>query len=637
MRFRGLLAALAAGLSVSAAAQAAPLEAYGRLPSIEDVTLSPDGLKMAVIWTNGEERRVVIRDLVDGGTGVISVGPAKIRALQWAGSDHLLISKSTTASIAFVIAPRQEYVLTFDYNLKAGTLRPLMKDVDHSLNVVLGLPIVREVDGKPMVLLEGVYFPGSRGQHAVFQANLETDKTKLLHEGFPNTSDWLIGPNGEPLAETEFDDLRGRWKLKVRQGAAWREVRVLEAYYDRPRLVGFGRDGKSILLAENQGDNLLLREIDPANPTWTEPFRSKGESEPIHDRTRHNLIGFVGVRGDEEVYEFLDPADAAAWGKIQRAYKGSRVSLESWSDDRNRAVVKVDSPTAGPSYAFIDFKRRRADPIGALYEKLEPADISPVRPVRFKAGDGLELSGYLTLPRGREAKGLPLVVLAHGGPASRDDPGFDWWAQALASRGYGVLQVNFRGSDGFGAAFLQAGFGQWGRKMQTDLSDGVADLARQGIIDPKRVCIVGASYGGYAALAGAAFDPGVYRCAASVAGPADLRRFVIWSKLNRGASAQRYWNRFMGAEDPKDPVLLTISPALNVGKIAVPILLVHGKDDTVVPLEQSQIMAKALQAAGKPVELVVMAGEDHWLSRGATRLQMLTSVVAFLEKHNPPQ
>jgi dipeptidyl aminopeptidase/acylaminoacyl peptidase len=256
--------------------------------------------------------------------------------------------------------------------------------------------------------------------------------------------------------------------------------------------------------------------------------------------------------------------------------------------------------------------------------------------VRFKAADGLELTGYLTLPRGRDPKKLPLVVFPHGGPAARDEPGFDWWAQAMASRGYAVLQVNFRGSDGYGWKFLSAGFGEWGRKMQTDLSDGVRYLAGQGTIDPKRVCIVGASYGGYAALAGAALDTGVYRCAVSYGGISDMRRFNSWVGTNDGFASQRYFLRFLGAESIKDPSLLQVSPASHIDKVTIPVLLIHGKDDTVVPLEQSRIMADALKAAGKPVEFVTLDSTDHWLTNGDTRLAMLKATVAFLEKNNPP-
>jgi dipeptidyl aminopeptidase/acylaminoacyl peptidase len=311
------------------------------------------------------------------------------------------------------------------------------------------------------------------------------------------------------------------------------------------------------------------------------------------------------------------------------------VSLVSWSDNRRRLIVRVDSPTDVPGYAFVDLETKKADWIGPEYE-LQTNDIAPMRAITYRAADGMELNGYLTVPRGKVEKGLPLVVLPHGGPESRDTLGFDYWSQALASRGYAVLQVNFRGSSGFGHAYHEAGYGQWGRKMQTDLSDGVRWLAAQGVIDPKRVCIVGGSYGGYAALAGATLDPEPYRCAASVNGVSDLRRMVAYSRSRGAEWSQRYWTRFMGAEDQGDPILRDLSPAAQAAKAKIPVLLVHGRDDTVVPLEQSRVMAEALEKAGKPAELVILKGDDHWLSRGETRLQMLRAVVDFLEKHNPP-
>jgi dipeptidyl aminopeptidase/acylaminoacyl peptidase len=298
--------------------------------------------------------------------------------------------------------------------------------------------------------------------------------------------------------------------------------------------------------------------------------------------------------------------------------------------------VRVDSAKLGPAYSVVDLASRKASWLGAEYETLKPGDIGEVRPVRFRAADGLPITGYLTLPTGRDPKALPLIVFPHGGPASRDNPGFHWWAQAMASRGYAVLQVNYRGSDGFGWAFQKAGFGEWGRKMQTDLSDGVAYLAGEGLIDPKRVCIVGGSYGGYAALAGATLQHGVYRCAVSFGGVADLRRQFTYSRGREGLAALRYWTRYMGAEDLGDPVLATYSPALHADQATAPILLIHGKDDTVVPLDQSTEMAEALRRAGKPVELVVQNNADHWLSLGTTRLQMLQATMAFVEKHNPP-
>ena len=425
--------------------------------------------------------------------------------------------------------------------------------------------------------------------------------------------------------------------MKVKEVVGWREVAAQTAILDPPRMVGLGRDGKAVIYVARDGQGgTIWREarLDGAPPAA--PLTLAGGPAPIRDPQDGRLIGHYGLNGDEDRYSFFDPADTRAWNAVSAAFPGSRVSLYSWSLDRRRIVVRVDSPIEGPAYALVDLASREARWLGQEYDGLRTEDIAPRKAIRFKARDGLNLTGYLTTPRGKVAKALPLIVFPHGGPAARDMPGFDWWAQGMASRGYAVLQVNFRGSEGLGDRLLQAGYGQWGRKMQTDLSDGVAWLAGEGTIDPKRVCIVGASYGGYAAMAGAALDPGVYRCAASYAGPTDLRRMLGWSKARGGQAALRYWARFMGAEDGKDPVLEDISPAAQAARVEIPILLIHGRDDSVVPLEQSRLMADAMKKAGKPAELIVLKGEDHWLSRGETRLQTLTATMAFVETHNPP-
>jgi dipeptidyl aminopeptidase/acylaminoacyl peptidase len=363
---------------------------------------------------------------------------------------------------------------------------------------------------------------------------------------------------------------------------------------------------------------------------------SAAAQSAIHDPATGRLIGLHALEDDEDRYTFFDPADDRVWAAVQAAYAGDRVRLVSWSNDRRRILVRVDSATLGPAYAVVDLAARKGSWLGAEYEGLKSGDIGPVRPVRFKAADGLELTGYLTLPYGKDPKALPLIVLPHGGPAARDTPGFDWWAQAMASRGYAVLQVNYRGSEGFGWDFQRAGFGEWGRKMQTDLSDGVAYLSGQGIVDPKRVCIVGGSYGGYAALAGVTLQKGIYRCAVSFGGVADLRGLIVYSRRRSGDEAQRYWSRYMGAKDLGDPALERYSPVAHAADASAPILLIHGKDDTVVPLEESTRMADALRRAGKPVELVVQNNADHWLSLGATRLEMLQATMVFVEKNNPP-
>jgi dipeptidyl aminopeptidase/acylaminoacyl peptidase len=298
-------------------------------------------------------------------------------------------------------------------------------------------------------------------------------------------------------------------------------------------------------------------------------------------------------------------------------------------------LVLVEGTKLGYRYMLIDLVNAGATTVGKVYNGLDnPLE---VRRVTYAAADGLEIPGYLTLPSGREPRKLALVVMPHGGPAARDTSEFDWWSQALADQGYAVLRPNYRGST-VTQQFLEAGYGQWGRKMQTDLSDGVRYLVKEGIVDAAKVCIVGASYGGYAALAGVTLDPDVYRCAVSVAGISDLSRMLRWESRG-GLDARdvaRYWDRFWGVSGGWDPVLNTISPIKHLDNVRVPILLIHGRDDTVVPFEQSQIMFDALKEKKKDVELVMLKKEDHWLSRGETRLQMLEATVAFLRAHNPP-
>lgn len=643
-RVSSLLGAMTALLLLlwPAVAPAAPLATYGRLPMIEDAQISPDGTMMAYAVTSGDKRLVMIRELGTGTSlATLDAGDQKVREIQWATRGHLLITISTTQHVAGLTGPRREYFQVLAYDLGSRKSRLLMDRAPDSMNVVIGPPLVRMLNGEPHVIVEGVHWAGGeRGRNSLFSIKLSNGATKVYEQGRQNTSDWVVGADGAVLAQTEYDSETGEWSLRLLRNKRWEVVDTRTAPLTRPYLGGLGKDGTSVLLVVR--DPVTERRSFKEYPADGSPAREV-QLPSFEGMIRHPvsqaLVGVWELDGDEVRYDFFDAKDQAVWRGITKAYAGRHVRLVSWTDDRRKLVVRVEDPASGPSYVLVDMETKKADLVGSVYNGLKPEDIAEVRPVKYKAADGLEITGYLTLPRGRDPKNLPLVVLPHGGPAARDEPGFDWKAQALASRGYAVLQPNFRGSDGFGRRFLEAGYGEWGRKMQTDLSDGVRHLVGQGLVDPKRVCIVGSSYGGYAALAGATLDPGVYRCAVAVAGLSDLRRFMTTEARETGGRINdrlRYWARFMGVEGRRDPDLAAISPITHVAKVDIPVLLIHGKDDTVVLYEQSQMMHDALRRAGKTSELVTLKGEDHWMSRGATRLQMLEATVAFLEKHNPP-
>ena len=621
----------------------ASLEIYGQLPTLEQVAVSPDGSKLVFATTINEQRTVMVTD-VTGTTplATVTAGNQKIRALQWAGPDYLLITTSVTTWVPGLLNATDEYYVVQSLDVRKKKILPFFtpaREAGETLSSVFSLPMVRMIDGRPTAFVKGVHFVGGEGQLGLFKVDIPTGRTNLIDEGGKGAYDWVVGADGSKLARADYEDKKRRWSLRIQapKGSGWVERYVVEATIERPSLIGLAPD-EGIVVGELKGEDYEMTAVSVPDGARLGPVGREDYSHVIEDPVTHRIMG--GMRREAGVkYDFFDPKVQAVWNGIAKAYPGEAVQLESWSDDRRKIIVRVDGPNNGASFSLVDLDTKQAKLLGDLYQGVKPGDIAPVRQITYQAADGMEIPAYLTLPRGKEAKNLPLVVLAHGGPADRDLPEFDWWAQALASQGYAVLQPQFRGSDGFGKVHLEAGYGQWGRKMQTDLSDGVRKLAKDGVIDPARVCITGASYGGYAALAGAPLDGGGYRCAASVAGPADLRKMLSREQEGQRSSdnrIMRYWTRFMGAETARDPKLADISPSDHVDKISIPILLVHGKDDTVVHYEQSKLMDAALTKAGKPHSFVSLDGEDHWLSREPTRKQMLSAVVDFLKTNNPP-
>ena len=623
----------------------APLEAYGVTPAVELVALSPRGELIARITVRGETRSLAVtriataEDLFVGDISVI-----KVRDLRWIGESRVLVVTSQTRNIASLGVPRSELFFGQVLDLETRRVVQVLDRTTDVLPVLYGPALVRNTSEGDTLFVRGV--STINDQANLHRVDPRTGRGRSVAYMDSTTDDYVLDGEGEIIALSRYDERTGRWSLRLPQGSGHREVWTVDAPVDVPALLGMGRTPRTIVVSADRPD-LASEDAESADEVfevnvdtgeWSRlPFERQPGFLVHHPRTRM-LIG--GGRNEEAGvrYEFLDPQASRRWQSVERAFRGKAPQLVSWNDALSQVVVFTDTGEAG-QYHLVDFDRRTADIVADAYPAIAPEQVGAVRSIHYAASDGLDIPAYLTLPPGvSEPAGLPLVVLAHGGPASRDVAGFNWWAQALASRGYAVLQANFRGSTGYGRAFLEAGYGEWGRKMQTDLSDGVRWLAAEGIIDPARVCIVGASYGGYAAMAGLTLDSEVYRCGVAVAGVSDLRRMVNWEaeqSRHKNNQTVRYWNRFMGAARLNDRALDALSPAYLAASVESPLLLIHGRDDTVVPIEQSRVMAEALRRAGKPVEFVELPGEDHWLSRSATRRQMLAETVRFLEANNP--
>ena len=638
------LTTVALGLVVASSAVAAappPLRLFGQLPTVSTIELSPDGKRWVAAMGNEQAAQIQVRAVADGKLlSFTQVDKNKLRDVMWVGNDHIVTTVSTTTAVAGLEGPKREWFLLAMLDLgRDANWRPLLDSIPNTMNAAIGTPLAFVRDGRPAIVVPVLHFPSNLGLLALAEVQLGRGSGRITVTGLADTRSFFIGNDGEPLAREDYAERAQEWRLFLKSDGAFRRVYTEIAPIDRPYLSSFGRDQGTLVLTSHKSGEWADYEVNRADGSVGGPTTAYSGDNVLIDRRSRTVIGTIDVGLDRTEYRFFNPKDAALWRGLAKAFPGEQVRLESWSEDRQTVIVEVQGPKNGVALFMIDRANGKADFLADRYSELGPELLSPVTSFTYKAADGMEIPAYLTLPKDRPAKSLPLIVLAHGGPASRDYPGFDWWAQALASRGYAVLQPQFRGSTGFGEAHRAAGFGEWGRKMQTDLSDGVRDLVAKGIVDPKRVCIAGASYGGYAAMAGVTLDSGVYRCASAVAGVSDLRRMLLAEIDDTGSTRNttlRYWQRFMGAKSAGDASIDAWSPARLADRVGVPLQLIHGKDDTVVRLEQSRLMRDAMKKAGKPVEYLELAGEDHYLSRPATRIAMLEAQVAFLEKHNPP-
>lgn len=631
------------------------LEVYGRLPSLEKMNISPDGTHIACIKTIGDERSLLVVRLTDMvAEKQVRIGQNKVRAVEWADDGHILIITSSYERTIGFSGDKSEHLFLQTYDLARNrVVNPLhIKSEEYAFNEINSYPTVRKIKGETVVFVTG-WATGGAGHNfkpVLFKFPVDEDHVSIAARSDFDASaehkqvSWLMNRDGEVVSIRSYDQETREWIIRVRIDGKLKQVAKGYAELEFPRVLGIAPPGDGIWYAElvssesSGTEEWLIKSI-----SFKDGSIAKVEDEDINTErlTRDSETGQINgssKRNEENDFRFFDSSKQEIWNKAIHAFEGEYVTFLGSSRDFKKIILIVEGAQHGFSYILYDVEKGQFKSLGKVYDGLK--QIATTELVKYKARDGLEISAFMTTPPGRDLKRLPLIIYPHGGPEHHDNGHFDWIAQALAQQGYLVLQPNFRGSDTT-QELLAAGYGEWGNKMQTDLSDGIRQLVHEGFVDPRRVCIVGASYGGYAAMAGATLpvDAGIYRCAVSIAGISNLETLVEdkgSSKVHSDSYSGRYFDRYIGATGLKDPRLKERSPIHYVDDVKIPILLIHGKDDTVVKYEQSEQFFNALKKANKNVELVTLKHEDHHLSFSDTRLQMLQATIDFLLQYNPP-
>lgn len=640
-----LVVMLSAAASLSTDLRASnSIEALSMAPETGFPMVSPDGSHIAVPQQVQSKDAVVVYNL-RGGKGadpfVWSASGMNIDGVFWANDQRLVVSVSAP------IKYRREVILSFSrfiaMNKDGSNPVVLFDDSPRLMKRNFNLSSITDVlpNDPDHILMPA--FTGARLN--LYKVNVNDGKATVVEEGSKKTVRWVTDETGVARGRWDYNDRRRSYALFARTGSKdWDKVVEYGERDEIPELnlVEFtARPNVALVLSNKNTDRMGLYEFDLVSKTLGKLIYQHPRvdvvapvGQTVDDDTTGRLAGFSYV-DDAPRFEFFDTDLKQLQAKLDSTLtQVPRKAPFSWSRDHSVVIVYAEGPRDPGTYYLYDGKAGTIGAFGKANPRIDVNALSDTRRMDYVARDGMKLPGYLTIPKGSSGKNLPLVVYPHGGPAVRDYLQYDPWLQAFAARGYAVFQPNFRGSGGYGKAFYLAGNGEWSLKMQDDITDGVQKLIADGVVDAKRICIVGASYGGYAALAGAMRTPDLYKCAVSISGIGDLEEFLDSAKRIDGSESTIYetWVTRIGDPRANGDRIKAASPALHADQFKGPVLLIHGDKDEIVPVEQSRLMLKALKKAGKDVKYLEIPEEGHGFGAYANRVKVLKEIDDFLAK-----
>lgn len=610
---------------------------FAQLPFVEHADLSPDGAYMAGLFAvQGEQRIVMTPVRGDRSTSVMIAVPdqTEIAWLRWVNNDNIIVGLR-----ALLPVENDQWYISrlIAIHRPTGKITKLLWDMKgQDADDVLWIP----ADGSNEILVaaqDSVYGNTDGFWPAVYRVDVTSGRKRLEEKGRTHVLEWGADHLGHVRYGIGYNDVTTKSSLLYRADGrgTFRVVDRAQLRDEEGLTVPFlfvPQSSHGYVVKDAPDGRAVVAEIDAATGADVRTVYAAKGSDVLAAATSRDGSRLLGVYTSdrERPVQWIDPVMIARQQGLDATSPQSDVRIESYSDDLNKFLVRISTPDNPGLLFFFDAVSGEMVRLAALNEQIGGKRLSRAKRIQYRARDGLEIEGILTLPRGRGGQALPFIVMPHGGPWAQDDLVYDYWAQFLAERGYAVLQPNFRGSTGYGADFLKAGQGQMGFAMQDDISDGVRWAVEQGIADAKRVCIVGASYGGYAAMWGIAKDPDQYRCAISIAGVANLRREVndFGGKIHERLFRDQ-WQKMT-------PDFAAVSPINAVARIKAPLLLIHGRKDITVDHGQSVRMQAAMAKAGKSVEFVSIPLADHYFTREADRLTLLSAIESFLRRHNPP-